>query len=101
MLFLCGGDHKLPVSEGSLQSDSPTYIHHTSRFAAHKLRQQLNYADQHGAQIYKVEQGKGAIVVFLREAGILTSQALENTSDDYQRNTLIVENNNHTDKPIS
>ncbi len=45
--------------------------------------------------------GKGATVVFLREAGIRDDNALKNMSDNDQRNTLVVENNNHTDKPIS
>jgi Clostridium epsilon toxin ETX/Bacillus mosquitocidal toxin MTX2 len=45
--------------------------------------------------------GKGATVAFLREAGIRDDNALKNMSDSDQRNTLVVENNNHTDRPIS
>jgi len=45
--------------------------------------------------------GKAATVVFLREAGIRDDNALRNMSDSDQRNTLVVENNNHTDRPIS
>ena len=45
--------------------------------------------------------GKGVVVVFLKEAEIRDEKALKNMSDDDQRNTLIVENNTHTDKPIS
>ena len=45
--------------------------------------------------------GKGATVVFLREAGIRDDNALKKMSDDDQRNTLIVVNNGHTDRPIS
>jgi hypothetical protein len=39
------------------------------------------------------------MVVFLREAGIRDDNRLKHMSDDDQRNTLIVENNNHTDRP--
>lgn len=35
--------------------------------------------------------GKGAVVVFLREAGIRDDQALKGMSDDDERNVLIVE----------
>ncbi len=42
--------------------------------------------------------GKGATVVFLMEARIRDNKALKNMSDDDQRNTLIVENGNHTGK---
>jgi hypothetical protein len=45
--------------------------------------------------------GKGATIVFLREAGIRDENALRAMSDNEQRNTLIVENNNHTDRPIA
>jgi hypothetical protein len=45
--------------------------------------------------------GKGATVVFLREAGIRDDNELKKMSDDNQRNTLIVVNNGHTDRPIS
>ena len=44
--------------------------------------------------------GKGAVVVFLTEAEIRDEKVLKNMSDDDQRNTLIVENNAHTDRPI-
>lgn len=43
--------------------------------------------------------GKAATVVFLREAGIRDDNALKRLSDDDQRNILIVENNDHTDRP--
>jgi hypothetical protein len=44
--------------------------------------------------------GKGATVVFLREAGIRDDNALKNMSDADQRNAMVVENNDHTDRPI-
>ena len=44
--------------------------------------------------------GKAAAAVFLREAGIRDDNALKNMSDADQRNTLVVENNDHTDRPI-
>ncbi len=44
--------------------------------------------------------GKAAAAVFLREAGIRDDNALKNMSDGDQRNTLVVENNNRTDRPI-
>ena len=44
--------------------------------------------------------GKGATVVFLRDAGIRDDAALRHLSTDDQRNTLIVVNNGHTDRPI-
>lgn len=44
--------------------------------------------------------GVGAVVVFLREAGIRDDDALKKMSDDDQRNILIIEDNNRTDRPI-
>ena len=44
--------------------------------------------------------GVGAVVVFLREAGIRDDDALRKMSDDDQRNILINENNNRTDRLI-
>jgi hypothetical protein len=44
--------------------------------------------------------GKGAMVVFLRAAGIRNDEQLKKMSTEDQRNALIVENNMHSDKPI-
>lgn len=44
--------------------------------------------------------GVGAVVVFLREAGIRDDDALRKMSHDDQRNILIIEDNNRTDRPI-
>jgi len=45
--------------------------------------------------------GKAATAVFLKEAGIRDDNGLKNMSDADQRNTMVVENNNHTDRPGS
>jgi hypothetical protein len=44
--------------------------------------------------------GKGAVLVFLREAGVRDETALKKMSDDNQRNTLIIELNEKLDTPI-
>jgi Clostridium epsilon toxin ETX/Bacillus mosquitocidal toxin MTX2 len=44
--------------------------------------------------------GKGATVVFLREAGIRDDNALKNMSDGDERNAMVVEINNRTDRGI-
>src|SRR5260370_33822939 len=43
--------------------------------------------------------GKGAVVAFLRKAAIRDDAALKNMTDGDQRNTMVVENHNHTGTP--